>query len=124
MSTPFPYAGYLANHIARIRAMYEGGASTREIAEALYAAGVRARPSDPYDKLDRSGHLRNLRGTTIYVLRRLGLRTRRVRILNLTATEMKLPAGGRPGASKSVNDDDEHTMLEKHHATSRIADLV
>ena len=93
------YNGYLAAHVECIRTLHESGASTAAIAEALYAAGARAQTSDPYPnkKMDRAAHLVNLRAMVIHVQRRLGLRIRRVRVLNLKANETweeaKRPAG-------------------------------
>lgn len=118
------YNGYLAKYTETIRDLHERGASTRAITEALYAAGARARSSNPHSgKLSRKQQLVNLRAMVIHVQRRLGLRIRRVRILNLKASEVKLPTGGRLGASKSV-DDAECTMLERHHAAHTIIDLA
>jgi hypothetical protein len=56
--------------------MHEAGANTREIAEALYAAGARANTSEPgippY-KLRREHHITNLKMMTLFALQRLGL---------------------------------------------------
>src|SRR5436190_755853 len=98
------YNGYLAKYTAMIRDLHERGASTRAIAESLYEAGAGAQRSDPYSiEMSRAEHVVNLRAVVIHVQRRLGLRTRRVRVLNLKASEVKHPAGGRLGASKSVD---------------------
>ncbi len=52
------YAGYLAPYVATIRELHGRGASTREIAEALYEKGARARSSDPHSiRLTREHHL-------------------------------------------------------------------
>jgi hypothetical protein len=90
------YTGYLATQTKLIRDLHEGGASTLDIASALYAVGVRAQTSNPYDELNRAEQITNLRGMVIYVLQRLGLRTRRVRILNLKANRTPARRGGRP----------------------------
>ncbi len=86
MKPSTPYSGYLAAYVELIRALHEDGATTGAIAEALYAAGARARTSDPRSgRLSRKQHLVNLRAMIIHVQRRLGLRIRHVRILNLAA---------------------------------------
>jgi hypothetical protein len=93
------YRGYLADHLERIRDLHARGGSTRAIAEALYDAGARARSSSPYSSdLDRAGQLVNLRGMVIHIQRRLGLRTRRIRILNLRATKIETAPGDEAGA--------------------------
>jgi hypothetical protein len=112
MKLSIPYNGYLAAYVELIRALHEGGASTWEIAKALYAAGARARSSDPHSgRLSRKQHLVNLRAMTIHIQRRLGLRMRHVRVMNLKAIEVKRPAGGGWLGAKSV--DDDATMKEK-----------
>ena len=90
-----PYSGYLAPHVDRIREMHASGASTLAIAEALYEAGARAQTSGPFPvKLTRADHLINLRAMVIYIERRLGLRIRRYRVLNLKPVNEK---SGAPG---------------------------
>jgi hypothetical protein len=89
-----PYAGYLAPHVGLIRELHERGASTWAIAEALYDAGARAQTSSPYSvAMGRANHLTNLQGMVIYIERRLGLRTRRIRILNLKKSNEKRAPG-------------------------------
>jgi hypothetical protein len=76
------YQGYLSPYVDRIRAMYLAGASTHEIAEALYKLGARAstsEPSVPHYRMRRAHHVANLRLMALYTLQRLGLRTRRKR---------------------------------------------
>src|SRR5205823_2225152 len=86
------YSGYLAAHVELIRDLHGRGASTWAIAEALYAAGARADTSGPYPvEMSRADHLVNLRGMVIYVQRRLGLRIRRARVLNLKASTLEQP---------------------------------
>jgi hypothetical protein len=93
------YNGYLANHVELIRALHQGGASTLAIAETLYATGARAQTSSPYStKMSRAAHLTNLRAMTIFILQRLGLRHRRVRVLNLRATEIETAPADETGA--------------------------
>jgi hypothetical protein len=80
--TKMPYNGYLSPYVERIRTMHEGGAGTREIAEALYKLGARADTSDPNVppyRMRRRHHVTNLRLMVLHVLQRLGLRTRRKR---------------------------------------------
>jgi hypothetical protein len=69
------YRGYLSPHVERIRAMHLAGADTRAIAEVLYRLGARAQTTNPYvPQMRRIHHVTNLRGMTLHVLRRLGLR--------------------------------------------------
>ena len=73
------YTGYLTPYLDRIRAMHGAGHGTREIADALYAAGARANtsaPGVPSYKLTKAHHIKNLRVLTLFALKRLGLRTR------------------------------------------------
>lgn len=99
------YNGYLAPYADRIRLLHEHGASTREIAEALYALGVRAQTSDPLRTkgMSREAHIINLQAMTIHVQRRLGLRIRRVRTLNLRPTREGTTSGdqARPPEANS-----------------------
>jgi hypothetical protein len=76
------YTGYLRQHVDCIVEMYGRGFSTGEIAQALYANGVRADTTDPNPKyrMTRAHHVKNLRLMVLFVLQRLGLRTRRERI--------------------------------------------
>jgi hypothetical protein len=107
------YSGYLAVHTSLIRTLHEGGASTRAIAEALYDAGARASTSSPSPAemtMTRDEHIANLHGMTYYVLQCLGLRTRRIRILNLRANKTKEASGVRPDASQNDADADDTTM--------------
>jgi hypothetical protein len=86
---PTSYSGYLAPHLDLIRALHEGGRSTREIAEALYRVGVRSQSSGAFDPPPTlSQHIQNLQGMTLYALRRLGLRRPR-RVRNLTVKPLK-----------------------------------
>jgi hypothetical protein len=84
------YNGYLRDHVEQIRALHERGATTREIAESLYLAGARTNTSDPAAHsrvMSREHHIANLQTMALFVLQRLGLRRRRVRVLNLKAAE-------------------------------------
>jgi hypothetical protein len=81
------YRGYLSPHVKTIYAMAEAGASTREIAEAVYAAGARSQTTDRPrrrpgrqlgDKIQRA-QVRALRALVLHVLQRFGLRTRKKR---------------------------------------------
>jgi hypothetical protein len=77
------YGGYLSLYVGTVRQMHEAGAGTRAIAEALYALGARASTSDPHvkpSKLSKAHHIKNLTLMTLFVLQRLGLRTRRKRL--------------------------------------------
>jgi hypothetical protein len=77
-STPIdgqPYNGYLAPYVDRIRELHGRGATTRKIAETLFALGARAATSDPNPrfKMSREHHVGNLRMMVLHVLNRLGL---------------------------------------------------
>jgi hypothetical protein len=69
------YLGYLAPYLDRIRELHGCGATSREIAKALYAAGARAGTSDPDPnfRMTRDHHIANLRMMVVHVLNRLGL---------------------------------------------------
>ena len=94
------YSGYLRGHVEQIRTLHERGATTREIAESLYLAGARANTSDPAvlsRVMSREHHVTNLQTMVLFVLQRLGLRRRRVRILSLKAERERCAAPGVEG---------------------------
>lgn len=72
------YSGYLSPHLDLIRELHEKGAGTREIAERIYAGGARG-----LNPGSRERHLLNLQTMTLYALKRLGLHTPRLRVLDL-----------------------------------------
>jgi hypothetical protein len=113
------YRGYLSDHVELIRALHEGGASTWEIATALYNAGARAHRSSPHTgKMSRAEHLVNLRAMVIYVQRRLGLRHRRIRILNLKANQKN---GGRRPGDETRRADSKRQMMKTGDCDVQIA---
>jgi hypothetical protein len=106
------YSGYLSAHLPLIRELHGRGASTGDIAAALFAAGARAGRSDPHaQQLTRSEHIVNLRAMTLYVLALLGLRRRRVRVLHLKANKN----GGRPGVPPDLPNSKTTTMIGPTH---------
>jgi hypothetical protein len=124
------YNGYLVAHVGRIRELHERGASTRGIAEALFEVGARAQTSGSGPvEMSRTAHITNLQVMVIYVQQRLGLRVRRVRVLNLTAagTEIEGRHRGR-GMRRSTqgetrpHGDSAAGFLDSSAVTSRRAD--
>jgi hypothetical protein len=104
------YHGYLADYVELIRSLHRRGASTWAIAETLFEIGVRAHSSSPDpDEMSRADHLVNLRGMVIYVQRRLDLRIRRYRVLNLKV-------GGGPGDEpRRANSQDAADLTTTNH---------
>jgi hypothetical protein len=102
------YNGYLRDHVEQIRTLHECGATTREIAESLYLAGARANTSEPAAHsrvMSREHHIANLQTMALFVLQRLGLRRRRVRVLNLKAAE-RVTKLGAPSRERPSDSDD------------------
>jgi hypothetical protein len=121
------YNGYLRDHVEQIRALHERGATTREIAESLYLAGARANTSEPAAHarvMSREHHIANLQTMALFVLQRLGLRHRRVRVLNLKATERVTKLGAPAPSRERPSDSDARsqraaTRRQRHVLTGR-----
>ena len=71
------YNGYLAAYIETVRTMHADGKTSRQIAEVLYASGVRADTSEPGPraraKMSREHHINNLRQMVSYAMLRMGM---------------------------------------------------
>jgi hypothetical protein len=112
------YSGYLTAYVPQIRELHGTGATVRQIAEAIFAAGARAQTSEPIQlDMSRDHHVANLALMVLYVLRRLGLRSpRRVRVLRLKAErDASSEKGALAWSRERPSDSDDPLPAGRNH---------